>query len=66
MRKLIFTLLLPFAFANNQQATAQDMPKAYSQLIKDIEPKVISWRRHFHENPELSNREFNTGKYIAE
>ncbi len=31
-----------------------------------IEKEVIDWRRHFHEFPELSNREFNTGKKIAE
>ncbi|WP_299681602.1 amidohydrolase [uncultured Tenacibaculum sp.] len=30
-----------------------------------IEDKVIQWRRHFHQNPELSNREFNTAKTIA-
>ncbi|NAS30834.1 amidohydrolase [Flavobacteriaceae bacterium R38] len=34
--------------------------------IENIEPKVIEWRRHFHENPELSNREFNTAKKIAD
>jgi metal-dependent amidase/aminoacylase/carboxypeptidase family protein len=27
---------------------------------------MIQWRRHFHELPELSNDETNTGKYIAE
>jgi len=34
--------------------------------INSIEEKVIDWRHYFHENPELSNREFNTGKKIAE
>ncbi|HKL52676.1 MAG TPA: amidohydrolase [Wenzhouxiangellaceae bacterium] len=27
--------------------------------------EVVIWRRHFHENPELSNREFETADYIA-
>ncbi len=27
---------------------------------------VVTWRRHFHANPELSNREFETAEYIAE
>src|SRR6056297_2137735 len=27
---------------------------------------VVEWRRHFHRNPELSNREFETAAYIAE
>lgn len=33
--------------------------------IESVEKKVIEWRRHFHQNPELSNREFNTAKKIA-
>ena len=40
--------------------------KSVDQLISDVEPKVIEWRRHFHENPELSNREFKTAAKIAE
>ncbi len=35
------------------------------QLADKVEPQVIKWRRHFHQNPELSNREFNTAKTIA-
>lgn len=31
----------------------------------DIESKVIEWRRNFHKNPELSNREFKTAEKIA-
>ncbi|HEY5690744.1 MAG TPA: amidohydrolase [Cyclobacteriaceae bacterium] len=27
---------------------------------------MIEWRRHFHQYPELSNREFKTGKMIAD
>ena len=30
-------------------------------LIKD---QIISWRRYFHENPELSFKEFNTAEKI--
>jgi len=63
MRKislLAFGLLLSLLHSN-----AQDLPKNYTQLVKEVEPQLISWRRHFHENPELSNREYNTGKYIA-
>ena len=36
-----------------------------NKLIDKIEPKVIDWRRDFHQNPELSNREFNTAEKIA-
>ena len=34
-------------------------------LIDDIEPAVIEWRRDFHANPELSNREFRTAAIVA-
>jgi amidohydrolase len=34
--------------------------------INAVEPKVIEWRRDFHQNPELSNREFMTSRKIAE
>ena len=34
-------------------------------LAKAIEPKVIEWRRHIHQYPELSNREFKTAEYVA-
>jgi amidohydrolase len=28
------------------------------QQVKAVYPKLIEWRRHIHENPELGNREF--------
>ena len=49
-------------------ALAQKDAKAQSrieQMAKAIEPKVIEWRRHFHQYPELSNREKNTAAKIA-
>ena len=36
------------------------------QAGDEIEPEVIALRRHFHQYPELSNREFETAKRIAE
>ncbi|MFM7857674.1 MAG: amidohydrolase, partial [Flammeovirgaceae bacterium] len=36
------------------------------QQAKEIETKIIEWRRHFHQYPELSNQEKKTGKRIAE
>ena len=31
-----------------------------------VAAQVISWRRHLHQNPELSNREVNTAALIAD
>src|SRR3982751_2821025 len=35
-------------------------------LAKEAEPRVVAWRRDFHQNPELGNREFRTSKIVAE
>ncbi len=58
---LVTIISLP-SFSQSSVKTQAKIDK----LANEIEPKVIEWRRHFHQNPELSNREFNTGKKIAE
>ncbi|MFT6408761.1 MAG: amidohydrolase, partial [Arenicella sp.] len=35
-------------------------------LLNSVESKVIEWRRDFHQNPELGNREVRTAKIVAE
>lgn len=35
------------------------------KLANKFEKDVIAWRHHIHQHPELSNREFETAKYIA-
>lgn len=37
----------------------------FENEYKAIESKVIEWRHDFHQNPELSNREFKTAEKIA-
>ena len=34
-------------------------------LANKLLPKIIEWRRDFHQHPELSNREFRTAEIIA-
>lgn len=58
MRKLSTLFFITFISLNAQS-------QKIDKLIDDIEPKVIEWRRDFHENPELSNREFKTAEKIA-
>jgi amidohydrolase len=43
---------------------AQYQPKNYSNIVATELPKVIAWRRDFHQNPELSNREFKTQEKV--
>ncbi|NCW13277.1 MAG: amidohydrolase, partial [Chitinophagia bacterium] len=62
MKKVTILVLSLLSFATY----AQELPKNFPTLLSEIEPKLIGWRQHFHEFPELSNREFNTGKFIAD
>jgi amidohydrolase len=43
-------------------ANAADMDAS----IKSVDTKVVTWRRDFHQNPELSNREVRTARIVAE
>ncbi|HMC99846.1 MAG TPA: M20/M25/M40 family metallo-hydrolase, partial [Ferruginibacter sp.] len=31
-----------------------------------LQSQLVEWRRHFHQNPELGNREFKTSAFIAD
>lgn len=54
--------LYAFFFLGMTCALAQNN---FESEFTNIEPKLIEWRRDFHENPELSNREFKTAEKIA-
>jgi amidohydrolase len=47
-------------------ATAQALPLNVDTRIEAVMPKVVEWRRDFHQHPELSNQEFRTAKIIAD
>jgi amidohydrolase len=34
------------------------------EAIEEVSPQVINWRRHLHENPELSFQEIETSQFI--
>ncbi|WP_339704982.1 amidohydrolase [uncultured Kriegella sp.] len=57
----ILGVLVVFLLGCTLQAQGQNLEKEYTA----IERKVIEWRRHFHQHPELSNREFKTSEKIA-
>lgn len=48
------------------QGVAQMSNPKITDDANAIESKVIKWRRYFHQNPELSNREYKTASIIAE
>jgi amidohydrolase len=45
--------------------TNSKLQSRLDEMANAIAPKVIEWRRDFHQFPELSNREVNTGAKIA-
>ena len=57
---LMFSLALPMA------AQAKITPEQIDLAAAQVQPQVVEWRRWFHQNPELSNREFNTSAQVAE
>ena len=59
-RKLTVLLL-----AASSSAWAQPSPAALSTAATSLQPKLVEWRRHIHQNPELGNREVNTAAYVA-
>lgn len=76
LRSRIFAVLALSTLGLTQAATAAAPapPQAAPQsLAADIDariaasqPQLIEWRRHLHQHPELSNREVETAKFIAE
>lgn len=61
LRKLICLLFLAPLVSH-----AQVSPGQLDQLASEAQPQVVEWRRWFHQNPELSNREFNTAEKVTE
>ena len=57
MKKILLVLLLLPPFVQGDPVSDQ---------ADKIEAQVIAWRHHFHQYPELSNRETKTAAYIAE
>jgi amidohydrolase len=54
------------AAAQRAQTPASPLAADIDRLAAAVEPELLAWRRHLHQHPELSNREFETSKYIAE
>ena len=67
--KRVTTLVLFFVAALSIQAQTDKnaaLKLKMDKLAQAEEPKVVAWRRDFHQNPELSNREVRTSKIVAD
>lgn len=63
MKKSVISCCVALGLMSSFGAKAATGPK---ELLKNVEHKVIEWRRDFHQNPELGNREFRTAGIVAE
>ena len=61
--KIIFVILFFFILSPSH---ANNIYKKIERLSENVENSVVKWRRHIHQNPELSNREFMTAKYVSD
>lgn len=62
---MTFLLLLLTLSAAAAAQTAPAIPDLDARIAA-VEQDMIRWRRHLHEHPELSNREVETAKYVAD
>lgn len=62
MIRKLFLLLALFPLAAGAQVSHVQLDR----LASETQSQVVEWRRWFHQNPELGNREFNTAARIAE
>jgi len=66
MKKFCFTACLSLITILTIAQIDAKLKVKLDQQVKELEPKIIEWRRYFHEHPELSNSETQTGARIAE
>ncbi len=65
MKITILTSTLICFICGNTFAQKENLQKKALLAANKIEQKVIDWRRDFHANPELGNREFRTADIVA-
>lgn len=64
MKNFLLPLLL-FAAGTMLAQPAKQLKEA-KQQASALEEKMVAWRHQLHQNPELSNREFETARLVAE
>jgi amidohydrolase len=64
--KILYLFTAIIFVVTDVTAQSSNLKALIDQRADELENQVIEWRRYFHENPELSNREFNTARVVAE
>ena len=66
MKNLILSTLVIFSLHFSNKVDAQKFDKKINDLASNYESEIIELRHWFHQNAELSNREFKTAERIAQ
>ena len=70
MRKLLLALIVlatgQSSISGQTAVPANPLAADVEKISAEINPQVVAWRRDFHKNPELGNRETRTSKIIAD
>ena len=64
MKRMLAAMLAIFSLTN--AALAVDMSKEIEAATAKVMSKVVDWRRHIHQYPELGNSEIKTAKFVEE
>jgi amidohydrolase len=63
---MLVTAAVLTASAAYAQSAANPLAAEVDRLATELNSQVVTWRRDFHKNPELGNREVRTSKVIAD
>jgi amidohydrolase len=66
MARLILAIPFTLALASPPLGGQSPLAGEVDRLAARVDPRVVEWRRDFHQHPELSNRETRTAAAVAE
>ncbi len=65
MKRIIVAFVVAFSVLTGY-AVPPDMSREIDAATTKLMPKLVEWRRHLHQYPELGNREVKTAKYVED
>jgi len=65
-RTIVAGIVAVSAFVAASWASGDEIARRVEELTGQVAPSVVEWRRDFHANPELANREERTSRVVAE
>jgi amidohydrolase len=63
---LLLAVLIPVSLQAQTTRGTNPLAADVDRLSDELTPQLVTWRRDFHQHPELGNRETRTAKLIAD